>query len=280
MWFFSNRVTTNFLWLGAWGYRSIGYIEQSKLKIFIMNFNRIVWAIVVTFLFVACNFTEEIYFNNDGSGKMSIGFDGSEMMSMIPPSDSLEMDEVIDSTLVFKDFLREKKDSIAQLSREEQEKLKKLEPFSMHMVVDAPNGVMNFEMFSDFKNVSDVNDAFNAFQNASTMGPSASDQSVPQNSGNDATEVSYSFEDNRFFRNTKIKDREMFQKSMDSLQSAEMFLGGSTYTFRYHFPKRVKSTNVEGATFSMDGKTMIYEVNFLDMLKDPESINIEVELEK
>lgn len=245
-----------------------------------MNFNRIVWAIVVTFLFVACNFTEEIYFNNDGSGKMSIGFDGSEMMSMIPPSDSLEMDEVIDSTLVFKDFLREKKDSIAQLSREEQEKLKKLEPFSMHMVVDAPNGVMNFEMFSDFKNVSDVNDAFNAFQNASTMGPSASDQSVPQNSGNDATEVSYSFEDNRFFRNTKIKDREMFQKSMDSLQSAEMFLGGSTYTFRYHFPKRVKSTNVEGATFSMDGKTMIYEVNFLDMLKDPESINIEVELEK
>lgn len=72
----------------------------------------------------------------------------------------------------------------------------------------------------------------------------------------------------------------MFQKSMDSLQSAEMFLGGSTYTFRYHFPKRVKSTNVEGATFSMDGKTMIYEVNFLDMLKDPESINIEVELEK
>lgn len=245
-----------------------------------MGIKRILWALLVLVLFVACNFTEEIHFNEDGSGRMSIGFDGSEMMSMIPPTDSLETEEVIDSTLVFKDFLREKKDSIAQLPLEEQEKLKKLEPFSMHMVVDAPNGIMNFEMFSEFKDVSDVNDAFNAFQNASTMGPSAGDQPVPQNSGNEATEVTYSFKGDRFSRNTKIKDMEIFQKSLDSLQSAEMFLGGSTYTFKYHFPQRVKSTNVEDATFSMDGKTMIYEVNFLDMLKNPESIAIEVELEK
>ncbi len=245
-----------------------------------MGFKKVLLAVFLTVLFVACNFTEEIYFNTDGSGKMSIGFDGSEMMSMIPESDSLETEEVIDSTLVFKDFLREKKDSIAQLPKEEQEKLKKLEPFSMHMVVDAPNGIMNFEMFSDFKQVSDVNDAFNAFQNASKMGPSATDKPVPQNSGNDATEVEYSFKKNLFVRETKIKNKEMFQKSLDSLESAEMFLGSSTYTFKYHFPKRVKSTNVEEATFSMDGKTMIYEVNFLDMLKDPESIRIEVELEK
>ncbi|WP_165869294.1 hypothetical protein [Maribacter algicola] len=245
-----------------------------------MGYKSVLWAILLTVFLVSCNFTEEIYFNGDGSGKLSIGFDGSEMMSMIPESDSLETEKVIDSTLVFRELLREKKDSIAQLPLEEQEKLKKLEPFSLHMVVDAPNGIMNFEMFSDFKNVSDVNDAFNAFQNASTMGPSAGNQPVPSNTGNDATEVSYSFSGSRFFRNTKIRDKEMFQKSLDSLQSAEMFLGGSTYTFKYHFPRRVKSTNVEDATFSMDGKTMIYEVNFLDMLKDPESINIEVELEK
>ena len=58
-----------------------------------------------------------------------------------------------------------------------------------------------------------------------------------------------------------------------------MFLGGSTYTFKYHFPRRIKSTNLDEATFSMDGKTLIYEANFLEMLKDPESIQIEVELE-
>jgi len=63
----------------------------------------------------------------------------------------------------------------------------------------------------------------------------------------------------------------MFKKRIDSLASAEMFLSNSTYTFKYHFPKRVKSTNIKDATFSMDGKTMIHEVNFLDRMKDPES---------
>lgn len=245
-----------------------------------MRFKHVFLAVLTTVFLAACNFTEEIYFNPDGSGKMNIAFDGSEMMQMIPENDSIATDQVIDSTLVFKDFLIEKKDSIAKLPLEEQANLKKLEPFSLHMQVDATMGIMNFEMFTDFKNVSEVNDAFNTFQNASTVGPSAGGKPMPSNSGNEATKVDYIFNGANFSRKASIKDQELFQQSIDSLQSAEMFLSSSTYTFKYHFPKRVKSTNIEEATFSMDGKTMIYEVNFMDMMKDPESIQIEVELEQ
>jgi hypothetical protein len=245
-----------------------------------MRIKHVFLAVCTTVFLVACNFTEEIYFNPDGSGKMNIAFDGSEMMQMIPENDSIAKDQVIDSTLVFRDFLIEKKDSIANLPLEEQANLKKLEPFSLHMQVDASKAIMNFEMFTDFKNVSEVNDAFNTFQNASSVGPSAGSQQMPKNSGNEATKVDYTYNGTNFTRKASIKDQELFQKSIDSLQSAEMFLSSSTYTFKYHFPKRVKSTNIEQATFSMDGKTMIYEVNFLDMMKDPESIQIEVELEQ
>ena len=70
-----------------------------------MGYKNVFWAVLITVLFVACNFTEEIHFNKDGSGKMNIGFDGSEMLQMIPESDSISTKEVIDSTLVFKDFL-------------------------------------------------------------------------------------------------------------------------------------------------------------------------------
>ncbi len=245
-----------------------------------MRIKYIFLAVFTTVFFAACNFTEEIYFNPDGSGQMNIAFDGSEMMQMIPENDSIANDQVIDSTLVFKDFLIEKKDSIAKLPLDEQANLKKLEPFSLHMQVDATKGVMNFEMFTNFKNVSEVNDAFNTFQNASSVGPSAGSKQMPKNSGNEATKVDYIFNGSNFSRKASIKDQELFQQSIDSLQSAEMFLSSSTYTFKYHFPKRVKSTNIEEATFSMDGKTMIYEVNFLDMMKDPESIQIEVELEQ
>ena len=75
-------------------------------------------------------------------------------------------------------------------------------------------------------------------------------------------------------------DQELFQQQLDSLEGAEMFLSGSTYTLKYHFPKKIKSTTGEEATFSQDGKTLIYEVNFLDLMKNPSVLDLEVELEK
>ena len=146
--------------------------------------------------------------------------------------------------------------------------------------MDPEKGVMNFDMFTDFKDVSEVNDAFSAFQNASAMGPNNGTSQMGNGPSGQGTEVTYSFKGNKFSRITNITDQQLFQQSIDSLASAEMFLASSTYTFKYHFPKRVKSTNLDNATFSMDGKTLIYEVNFLEMSKDPESVVIEVELEK
>ena len=238
-------------------------------------------AIIIVGLVTACNFTEEIHFNEDGSGKLNIHFDGNEMMATLASMDSTGTPEkAIDSTLVFGDLLKEKKDSIAQLSPEEQAKLKKLEPFSVRMVVDEEKGKMNFDMFSDFKKVEEVNDAFNAFQEASSLGPApGTNGPSSMKSNTPTTQVSYSYQDNTFTREISIVDQELFEKGLDSLQGAEMFLSGSKYTFKYHFPKRIKNVNVEGATFSMDGKTMIYEVGFMDMMKDPESIKIKVELE-
>ena len=267
------------MWLGARCYSRIGDFEQPKLELDLMNLFKLTAVVIAIAFFTACNFTEEIYFNENGTGKMNIGFDGGEMLQMLPSTDSTKLEEVIDSTLVFRDLLRDKKDSIVQLSPAQQAQLKKLEPFSLHMLVNTEEGIMNFDMFTDFKDVSEINDAFNAFQSASSIGPMAGGKPIPKNSANEATEVTYSFKKNKFNRSVAIVDQDLFKQSIDSLSSAEMFLSGSTYTFKYHFPKRIKSTNLEEATFSMDGKTMIYEVNFLEMLKDPESILIEVELE-
>lgn len=236
--------------------------------------------VLITVFFVACNFTEEIYFNENGSGKMSISFDGGEMLQMLPETDSTKLEKAIDSTLVFKDLLIEKKDSIAKLPLEEQEKLKRLEPFKLHMNVDPDKGIMNFDMFTEFNKVSEVNDAFNSFQSASSIGPIAGGNAMPGGAPEEATKVNYTFKKNKFKRETVILDQTLFERSIDSLAGAEMFLSSSTYTFKYHFPRRVKSTNIEEATFSMDGKTMVHEVNFLEMMKDPESVVIEVELEK
>ena len=237
------------------------------------------WAIAIA-LVSSCNFTEEIHLKEDGSGKLSINFDGSELMEMAGEEMMKSKEKAVDSTFSFKDFLKEKKDSIATLSPEEQAKLKKLEPFSMHMVMNDEEKLMKFDLFSEFKDVSEVNDAFNAFQGASALGPNPGQEKTSPMGGQEATtEVNYTFSKNTFSRKAKIIDEELFQKSVDSLQSAEMFLSGSTYTLKYHFPRKVKSTNVESATFSADGKTMFYEVGFMDLMKDPSVLDVEVELE-
>lgn len=230
----------------------------------------------------ACNFTEEIYLNDDGSGKLSIHFDGNELMSMIGTMDSLQKEQAIDSTIVFKHMLAEKKDSISKLSQEEQAKLKKLEPFSMRVAMNPEAAEMRFELLADFQEIATMNDAFNTFQNASSLNPNTvvgQSQSLPLFSDEPSTSVIYDFQGNTFSRTTEIINPGLFQKSIDSLSSAEMFLSGSTYTFKYHFPRKVKSVNVEGATFSLDGKTMTYEVGLLDMTKNPKVTNLMVVLE-
>lgn len=234
----------------------------------------------IAVLLASCNFTEEIFVEEDGSGKISINFDGSELMEMAGDEMLKTNEKAIDSVVSFKDFLREKKDSIATLPQTQQEKLKKLEPFNLHMVMNPETKVMSFDMFSAFQDVSEVSDAFNAFQNATALGPgNDGGQANPVITDEQATQVTYSFDKRTFRRRATIIDSTLYLKSLDSLQGAEMFLSGSTYTLKYHFPRKVKSTNVEEATFSADGKTVIYEVKFLDYVKNPDALNIEVELE-
>ncbi|MGX1931063.1 hypothetical protein [Flagellimonas sp. 2504JD4-2] len=235
------------------------------------------WAIMVA-LTSSCNFTEEITLQEDGSGKLSINFDGSELMEMAGDEMKKSNEKPVDSLISFKDLLEDKKDSIATLSPEEQAKLKKLEPFSMHMIMNPDEKLMKFDLFSEFKNVNEVNDAFNAFQGANILG-SQKEGTPPAPMESSASEVSYSFDNNSFTRKATILDQELFQQQIDSLQGAEMFLSGSTYTLKYHFPRKVKSTSAEEATFSVDGKTLIYEVKFLDLMKDPSLLDLEVQLE-
>ena len=185
------------------------------------------WAIAIAFI-SSCNFTEEISLKEDGSGKLSINFDGSELMEMAGEEMMKSNEKPVDSLFSFKDMLEEKKDSIAKLPPEGQAKLKQLEPFSMHMIMNPEEKIMKFDLFSEFEDVSEVNDAFNAFQGASALGPKSGQQkSTPIGNQDASTEVNYTFSNNIFSRKAKIIDEELFQKGLDSLQGAEMFLSGS-----------------------------------------------------
>ncbi|MBC2837710.1 hypothetical protein [Robiginitalea sp. SC105] len=228
----------------------------------------------------ACNLTEEIYLKSDGSGSIALQFDGSEMMDMaegLADSTSQKMDSVI----YFSDILREKKDSIATLPADEQERLRNLEPYRMRMQSDPDAGEMLFTLERDFTDLSEVEDSFNAFQRAGTLDPDDESASMPGAPEiYESTQVSYALKDGIFRRKSVITDSVLHQRRLDSLEQSAMFLSGSTYTLKIHFPSRVKSSSAQNATLSMDGKTLIHEVGFMDYLRDPGVLDLEVELEK
>ncbi|MDH7911771.1 hypothetical protein [Winogradskyella sp. SYSU M77433] len=244
--------------------------------------------LLVCLLFAAvfsCNFSENIYINEDGTGKMEFSFDGSQLMQMGGEKMAGESEERIDSTIVFKDFFEEKKDSIAQLSKEEQDKLKALEPFTMTMLMDPETSELKMKIFNDFKDVNELQDMFKAMNNVSNLkGKGATDpmdNSNPFSSfGEDgATDLKYRFDGKIFKREATIVDEEAYSKLTDSLGQLEIMFGASKYKLNYHFPRRVKSVSNEKAMFSQDGKTLTLEYGFMEYLKNPKALDLEVILE-
>ncbi|MDC7997544.1 hypothetical protein [Gilvibacter sediminis] len=238
--------------------------------------------LLIGLVMISCNFTEQMTMNEDGSGRLSVNFDASELMGMAGEMGGGDEDgekEKVDSIIDFKEFIRENKDSIMSLPAKERAEIMAMENFKMRMLIDEEEGVMKFNIFSDFKNVSEannINDGFNSLNGLMNAGGDAGQQQ-PKN--DESVKVSYTFENNVFKRDAYIVDAEKYQTQIDSIKSMEMFFSSSSYKLEYTFPRKIKSTNRETATFSNDGKTLYYSVGFMDYMKDPDLMDIEVVLE-
>ena len=246
-----------------------------------------VLAIVSSLLLVGCQFSENLNLNEDGTGKITINFDGSELMKM-GEGQVAEKKEAIDSLLVFNDFLEENKDSISKLSKEMQERLQRLKDFEMHIVVNSESKKMNMDMYKDFKDISKLGDVFNDFKTAMVI--EGKNNKTPGNgstldpletltSEEGGTKVKYSFKNNKFSRITEIIDEEKVKKNIDSLEKTRMFLASSKYKLKYTFPRKIIKMSSDKATFSLDMKSFILEVGFIEFMENPKILDVEVELE-
>jgi len=236
-------------------------------------------------LLASCQFSEDIYINEDGSGKMSFSFDGSQLMQMAGDKISETEEEAIDSTFSFKEIFDAKRDSISKLSAEEQAKLKSLEPFNMHMVMNPETSEMKFDMYREFKKAGELRDMFKAMNNFSNMaGKGAAQANDPNNpfsslGENGSTELNYAYDGKVFTRKAKILDKEAYKQMTDSIGEMSMMFGSSMYKLNYHFPKPIKSVSNEKAMFSEDRKTVTVEFGFMEYVTNPEALNLEVTLE-
>lgn len=232
-------------------------------------------------LLVSCNMTENIYINENGTGKFSIDMDASGMMAMMPKdSTASDLSKDIDSTFTFKSLLELKKDSISKLPVAEQEKLKKLEKFSMSTKMNAREKVFLFSIFTDFDDVSELQDAMSSVNAVQSMNKSSAASGLPISGlGDSNSELRYSYDGNKFLRKASPSKTKKTDAQKEEDDSLKMIYESSQYTLKYHFPKKVKKTNNPNALYSEDRKTITIEYPLNEYMDNPEKLNLDIEFE-
>ncbi|CAM3310992.1 hypothetical protein [Aequorivita lipolytica] len=243
---------------------------------------KLLFLFALAFTATSCQFTETMVMNEDGSGTMTVEVNMNEMMAFGGAAVTDSMEVKMDTIVYMKQFLEEKKDSISKLSAIEQEKLKKLENFNIHIIMNSETSEMVYDISTKFKNISEANDILNGLEQASNLMPNMDSNSQETKKEEDSPEiigVNYSFKKGTFKRDAYIKDKKMHQQQVDSMKQAEAFMGGSNYTLNYTFPKKIKKTSNPEATFSEDKKTVSIQAPFIEYFNNPDLLDLEVELE-
>ena len=268
-----------------------------------MNYLKFLSALLFVFSFTSCSITEKMIINDNGTGKFSYEIDGSKMMSMMgnafkndsndtaKKGNDSKKDKLIDSTFTFKQLLASKKDSIAKLSPEEQAKIKKMENFSIHMLMDQDKGIMNYSMFTDFKSIVELQDLMSPLQSMKSLAPGRNNKMLTSNSvleeENSSTKFFY---DGKTFKKmvAKIENKKEVMKSdavsEDDLggklkESMGMVFDQSNFKVVYQFPKAVKKVSITNALYSEDRKIITIEYPLKDYMETPDKLSFEVEFQ-
>lgn len=261
---------------------------------------RKVFLIIVFACFIAsCNVTESIVFNQDGSGEFLATYEMGEAIKAMSVAmggdenkEKKEGGEIMDTTIVFADIMETYKDSVAALPEEKRLAMEAVKDMYMRMQINEDEGVMSFGMGMQFESIDDLKDIRKKLKKIQSLN-SQGDQvnAMKENSplgnfmGNENNDVAYIYTTDGFSRMTSIKlpDEatedaidELFDETDESNQQFLEYFEGSFYNVKLTFPKAVKSIDVKGAEFSDDRKTVTYKTNWVEYLKNPKLLDVNV----
>lgn len=262
---------------------------------------KIMLLLAVTCFLTSCNVTESIVFNENGSGEFLVTYEMGEAMKAMTEamggeksdSENKEKGEVMDTTMVFADIMETYKDSVAALPEEKRLAMEAVKDMFMTMKMDEDEGIMNMGIGLKFNSIDDLKDINDKIKKAQSLNAQNDQVGAMKNNsplgnfmGNDDNKVGYSLTENGFSRVTKIdipegeaEDtvEELFNEGDESNQQFMDYFENASYNVKLTFPKAVKSISVEGAEFSKDRKTVTYKTNWIEYLKNPKILDVNVE---
>lgn len=238
---------------------------------------------ILSIIFSGCSVYEDIYFNEDGTISYSLTYDASQILAMTPDALGKNSDIPADSIITISEILKEKKDSIQNMSDEEREMFEALKPFSLSIKNDSIARELSISVKGDFENSETMNHSFLMLNKISKEKEGGEDNLLRSNSKFD---INYSLSryswDGKKMTRTIDEKGSLEEPDEDSKRYREMmmlFSGGKIMT-RYHFPNRIKSISNEKALFSQDGKSVVLEQPAASHIKPTaEAFDIVIETE-
>jgi hypothetical protein len=233
----------------------------------------------------SCTFTENMYINDNGTGKFSVDIDGSALMEMAGDQLGNQMGadakKNIDSTFTFKQLIAEKQDSISKLSPEAQKEIKKLENFVFNIKMNGEQKQFLMNIATDFKSVNELQDILQSMSALQKLEGGNTPSTPFAGLGDNKSKLSYTYDGKKFTRKAIIEKQKATEKAADSTADmSKMMFASSNYIIKYHFPKPVKKVSNPNALFSDDRKTITIQYPFTDYMENPDKLNFDVEFEK
>ena len=248
--------------------------------------------VITLILLTGCVIQEQFVFDKDGSGEYSMAFNMDQLMGMGGDSDSTQ--KVVDTVITFASFLEEKKDSISQLSEEEQERLELLRPLAFEMNMNDSLQKFDMRMSYAFESLDDIQNFSEAVKAANIkeldemgFGDSPKD-STQSDMGKDPTDdlfgsaESYTtkFSAKGFSRTITAKAREKLIKERDTTSGGDAFADAIIMRQVYKFPYKIKSVDNPNAKIHSDFMGVEVEANMMQLNNNPDIFNIKVKFER
>lgn len=244
----------------------------------------------------SCNVTESIVLNENGSGRFLVSYEMCE--DMLAMSETMgganskkeKSTKTMDTTMVFADIMETYKDSVAALPEDKRLAMEAVK--DMFMTMNEDEGLMNFGIGLNFNSIDDLKDISEKLKKVQGLNAQSDEVSAMTNNsplgnfmGGETNKVAYDLSQKGFSRVTTVEKpedseeesvNEVFDETHESNEEFIDYFEAAFYTIKLSFPKAVKSISVEAAEFSEDLKTVTYKANWVDYLKDPKLMDVNI----
>jgi len=238
----------------------------------------------VAICFISCQLTERIYLSESGAVRYENEVDFSDVLPIAysdKDKDSLRQigQFPVDTIMSFsgmESFMNGMKQD--SLNDAQKEFMKSLDKMKVRMVTN--DNVGKFVIFLEEKDIDSFNAYFDEIKTAADeleKKDKASAQDITDKGMFNILEIKYNGK--KFERISKNKPISPEEWNDSTAQAARQMMSMFNYKLEYHFPKRIKSASVEGAAYTLDGKTMTLEIPLMDALEHPEKYNFTIEFE-